>query len=66
MAGLVKNFLIMSGSCHFDRVSNDEFSVKFGLFVIILFFKRNQVRGIFKVCLNSKKIILIELDFFQI
>ena len=33
----------MSGSCHFDRASNDEFSVKFRIFVIVLFFNHGQV-----------------------
>ena len=56
---------IMSGSCHFD---NDEFSVEFWIFVIVIFLNCGRVLK-FKVlegCLNSKEIILRKLDFFQI
>ena len=35
--------LLVSGSCHLDRVSNDEFSVEFWIFVIVLFCNRSQV-----------------------
>ena len=31
------------GSCHFDRASNDEFSVEFWIFVIVAFFNRSRV-----------------------
>ena len=34
---------LMSGSCHFDRESNDEFSVEFWTFVIVMFFNRSWV-----------------------
>ena len=30
---------LMSGLCHFDRASNDEFSIEFRIFVIAMFFK---------------------------
>ena len=35
-SGLI--FVLMSGSCHFDRASNDELSVEFWFFVIAMFF----------------------------
>ena len=33
----------MFGSCHFDRASIDEVSVKFWIFVIVMFFNRGQI-----------------------
>ena len=33
-----KHLLGMSGLCHFDTVSNNKFSVKFYIFVIVMFF----------------------------
>ena len=44
-----------SGSCHFDRVSNDEFSVKFWIFGIVMFltavefWNLGYLQGIIKV-----------------
>ena len=35
--GFFKFPRLMCGSCHFDRASNDEFSVKFWMFVLIFF-----------------------------
>ena len=62
---LLDFFRLMSGSCHFDRLSNDEFSVKFWRFVIIMFFNCGWVWKLgapsryYKGpgCLNSKEII---------
>ena len=33
----------MSGSCLFDRASNDEFSVEFWIYVIVMFFNGDWV-----------------------
>ena len=33
----------MSGSCHFDRASNDKFSVEYWIFGIVIFFNRGPV-----------------------
>ena len=33
----------MSGSYHFDRATNDEFSVEFWIFVIVMFFNHGWV-----------------------
>ena len=35
--------ILLSGSCHFDRASNVKFSVKFWIFVIVMFFNRDRV-----------------------
>ena len=34
---------LRSGSCHFYRSSNDQFSVEFFIIVIVLFFNHSQV-----------------------
>ena len=36
---MVNGFFLMSGSCHFDRASNDEFSVEFLIIVVVIVFK---------------------------
>ena len=38
---MVSNIYVQS--CHFDRMSNDKFSVEFGIFVIVIFFNRDRV-----------------------
>ena len=40
-----KHFSPMCGSCHFDRALNDEFSVKFLLFVLIIFSAGIKIRS---------------------
>ena len=57
-----------SGSCYFDRVSNDEFSVEFWIFGIVIFFNSGRVLrfGALSKSLNSKEIIFSELEFFHI
>ena len=34
---------VMSGSCHFDRASNDKFSLEFWIFGIVIFFNHDRV-----------------------
>ena len=34
---------LRSGSCHFNRASNDKFSVQFWIIVIVMFFNHSQV-----------------------
>ena len=53
----------MSGSCHFDRMSNDEFSVKFGIYVIVLFINRDQVMK-FGVPSRYYKCVLAQKRYF--
>ena len=36
-------FHIYVQSCHFDRTSNNKFSVEFGIFVIVIFFNPCRV-----------------------
>ena len=40
----------MSESCHFDRASNEEFSVEIWIFVIVLFLKFIYYEKVTKVC----------------
>ena len=47
-----KAFGLMSGSCHFDRVSNDEFSVEYFLLCFLTmaeFWNLGQLRGIIRM-----------------
>ena len=64
------NYQFMSGSYHFNRVSNDKFSVEFWIFVIVMVFNYGRVLkfGVPSRYHRSaqKGIILSELDFFQI
>ena len=64
---------LMSGSCHFNRASNDEFSVKFWIFVIVMFFNRGQVLKFgaplryYKGALTQKRSFLVVcMYYFQI
>ena len=36
-------YVIISGSCHFDRASNDKFSVEFWVFVIFMFLTTTEL-----------------------
>ena len=59
---------LVSGSCHFNRASNDEFSIEFWIFDIDMFFNHKPVLKFgapsryYKGALTQKS----ELDFFQI
>ena len=38
-------FILMCGSCHFDKASHDEFSVEFLMFVLIFFQPTLKIRS---------------------
>ena len=40
-----RGLIFMSGSCHFDRASNDKFSVEFLMFVLIIFSDDIKIRS---------------------